>query len=208
MALFWPIRISLLSCLAAACFSGSRVAIPVETPGCVQEAAANGGFASRTHRGSEAVQGTAAIRLMAIVVWPSWLCFVIFHFLWSAIRLDFARRQPRQAGEPAGSTGTQHSAPSTQHSYCPSRRSVHGPHFTVHDDGVSSLGPSRLAVARLHATKLRKTARTIPANGVALMQSRHCGGFSFIPDLLRIWACRRLASSVIARTRPASLCTS
>ena len=50
-----------------------------------------GGFALRTHRGSEAVQGMTTMRLMAIPVWLSWLCFAIFHFLWSAIRPDSAR---------------------------------------------------------------------------------------------------------------------
>jgi hypothetical protein len=45
----------LLSCLATASVSGSRVAIPGETPGCLSEAPANGGFAFRTHRFSLAV---------------------------------------------------------------------------------------------------------------------------------------------------------
>ena len=104
-----------VSCLAASCFSGPRGLVAVETPGSEQEAAAIGGFAWRTHRGSQAVQDTTTLSLMAIPVRLSWLCFAIFHFLYSAIRLDSARAQPRQTGEPAGSTGTQHPALSTQH---------------------------------------------------------------------------------------------
>jgi hypothetical protein len=37
-----------LPCLAAACFAGSREAMPTEIPGCVQEATANGGLVSGT----------------------------------------------------------------------------------------------------------------------------------------------------------------
>ena len=79
-----------MALLATLCFSESRVASPVETPGCLREAAANGGFVSRTHRGSVAVESTAATRLMAIVVGPSWVCFAIFNFFCCAIRIDFA----------------------------------------------------------------------------------------------------------------------
>jgi hypothetical protein len=51
----------------------------------------SGGFVSRTHRGSEAVQNTAAKKLMAIQVCLSWVCFAIFDFFRSTIRLGFAR---------------------------------------------------------------------------------------------------------------------
>src|SRR5436305_14557784 len=55
----------LLSCLAATRSSGSLGSVSVETPGRVPEAAAIIGFVFRSHRGSEAVQGNAATRLMA-----------------------------------------------------------------------------------------------------------------------------------------------
>jgi hypothetical protein len=86
-----PFGVSVSSCLAATRSSGSHGVIPAEPPGCEQEAAAIGGFVSRTHRGSEAVQGTAATRLMAIQVRLSWVRFTIFNFFSSAIRPDFAR---------------------------------------------------------------------------------------------------------------------
>jgi hypothetical protein len=57
----------------------------------VPEAAAIIGFVFRTHRGSEAVQGNAATRLMASEVRLSCVRFTIFNFSISAIRPDFAR---------------------------------------------------------------------------------------------------------------------
>ena len=81
----------LLSCLAATRSSGSLGSVSVETPGRVQEAAAIIGFVFRTHRGSEAVQGNAATRLMASQVCLNWVRFMIFHFFSGAIRPDFAR---------------------------------------------------------------------------------------------------------------------
>src|SRR5947209_3664378 len=81
----------MLSCLAATRSSGSRGEIPAQTPGRVQEAAAIIGFVFRTYRGSEAVQGNAATRLMAIRVCLNWVRFTILNFFSSAIRPDFAR---------------------------------------------------------------------------------------------------------------------
>jgi hypothetical protein len=89
VALFSLIRICLLSCPATVGFSGSLGAVSLETPGCLQEAAAIVGFVFRTHRGSEAVQGNAAIRLMAIQVRLNWVRFTIFNSFSRAIRLDF-----------------------------------------------------------------------------------------------------------------------
>jgi hypothetical protein len=81
----------LLSCLAATRSSGSLGSVPVETPGRVPEAAAIIGFVFRTHRGSEAVQGNAATRLMAIQVCLTWVRFTRFNVFRSPIRPDFAR---------------------------------------------------------------------------------------------------------------------
>jgi hypothetical protein len=80
-----------ISCLAAARSSGSLGATSVETIGRVQEAAAIGGFVLGTHQGSEAVQGNASIRLMAIQVRLSWVRFTTFNFFRSPIRRHFAR---------------------------------------------------------------------------------------------------------------------
>jgi hypothetical protein len=80
----------LLSCLPATRSSGSLGAVSVETLGRVQEAAAIGGFVFGTHRGSEAVQGNAVIRLMTIRVCLSWVRFTIFDSFRSATRPDFA----------------------------------------------------------------------------------------------------------------------
>ena len=75
------------------------------------------------------------------------------------------KRQLRRPGEPAGSTGTQHSALALYR--LDARPRVDNPEDPRSpDDGASSLGPSRLAM-RLRARELRKTTQTIPANGDA-----------------------------------------
>ena len=148
VALFSPIYMSLLFCLAATRFSGSLEAISVETLDSVQKAVAVGDFVSRTHRGFGTVQGNATPRLMAIQVCPSWVCFAIFNFFRRGIRRDFTRVPAATSRRIRGIDWTGRSR------------------MREADNGVSSLGPSRLA-NRLHASELTKTARTIPANGEA-----------------------------------------
>ena len=88
--------------LATLCFSGSRVASPVEHPAAYGKQPRTVALFLEPTEALVAVEGTAATRLMAIVVGPSWVCFAIFNILWSAIRLDFAsERQPRRTEEPA-----------------------------------------------------------------------------------------------------------
>jgi hypothetical protein len=65
----------LLSCPATTRFSGSLRAVSAETPDCVQEAAMIVGFVFRTHRGCEAVQRNAAIRVIAIRGRLNWVRF-------------------------------------------------------------------------------------------------------------------------------------
>jgi hypothetical protein len=79
----------LLSCLLGTRSSGCLGAVLVQTPDPVRVAAAIVGFVFGTHRGSEAVQGNAAIRLMAIQVRLNWVRFTIFNSFSRAIRLDF-----------------------------------------------------------------------------------------------------------------------
>ena len=79
-----------LPCLADTRSSGSLGSVSAETPNPVPEAAALGGFVFRTHQGSEAFQGNAATRLMAIHVRLNWVRFSIFGFFSSAIRPNFA----------------------------------------------------------------------------------------------------------------------
>ena len=134
---------------AASGFTSCREAIAVETPGCEQEAAANGGFAFRhpprlrscLRHYRNKTYGNTTVRCGG---------FVLRYFTFSGVRsaLILPERQPRQPGEPAGSIGPEDPV-------CATRRwsFIAWPHRVLTDHRLLTTDPS------LPTTEFHRPAR-------------------------------------------------